>query len=42
MNQLSHSLPALLQPIARAAFWTAATAVGFFALFAPSIVTGAY
>lgn len=28
------------QPIARAAFWTAFAAVGFFALSAPSLLTG--
>ncbi|WP_282441646.1 hypothetical protein [Micrococcus luteus] len=40
MNQRSRTLPQLFQPIARAAFWTATTAVGFFMLAAPSLITG--
>ena len=40
MPQPTRTLPQLLQPVARAATSVALTVAGFFALFAPSLITG--
>ena len=40
MSQRTRTLPQLLQPVARAVTCTALTVAGFFALFAPSLITG--
>ncbi|WP_260845910.1 hypothetical protein [Micrococcus luteus] len=41
MRQSTRTLPHLLQPVARAATYTALTVAGFFMLSWPSIFTGA-
>ena len=41
MNKRTRTLPQLLQPVARAATYTALTVAGFFMLSWPSIFTGA-
>lgn len=41
MNQPTRTLPQLLQPVARALFWTALTVAGFFMLSLPSVLVGA-
>ena len=40
MNQRTRTLPTFFQPVARAATSVALTVAGFFALFAPSLITG--